>query len=80
VKVFPGLLSVYCFDCMAAERLTELTSGAPLDPASARSGVVEALDGFRRGIYCIAGCADVGVGVVVVAIVGITTTTVTITT
>jgi hypothetical protein len=45
-------------------RLTELTSGMPLDQAGARSGVVKALNGRSAGVYRIARSADVGTGIV----------------
>lgn len=42
------------------ERLTELTSGIPLGPASPRSGVVEALETGSRGVYDVGRGAHIG--------------------
>ena len=57
--------------------LTELTSGTPIDPASPRSGVVEALQRRRAGIDGVAARADVGLRVEVVHLVGVGITTTT---
>lgn len=82
VMVSPGiaqsaLRSLFAFFMCGKMLLTELTSGTPIDPASPRSGVVEALQRRRTGVDGVAARADVGlrVGVVHPVGVGITTTT-----
>lgn len=57
------------------EGIPELTSGTPIDPASPRSGVMEALKRRGRGVYDVAACPHIGVDVVVIP-VRITTTTI----
>jgi len=52
-------------------RLTELTSGIPLGPASPRSGVVEALESLSAGAHDVDAGADIGSR----AVAAITTTT-----
>jgi len=86
VTVFPGiaqsaLRSLFAFFMCGNMRLTELISGTPIDPASPRSGIVEALQRCRAGVDGVAARADVGlrVGVVHLVGVGITTTTTTTT-
>ena len=61
--------------CYAYRRLTELTSGPPLDPGGPRSGVVEAVDRRVAEVHGVASSAGLSARRGVRADATITTTT-----
>lgn len=74
LRALPMLSVIVCLvaaeACLAArgglcggDGIPELTSGTPIDPASPRSGVMEALNGRSGGVHDIAAGPDIGVGV-----------------